>query len=75
MEIDVNRWINTFTFDESASAGSGSLPADEKRMSSCCKGTGRLICNKENRESCNSGGHKDEEIKIRSSRVDCWKWG
>ena len=52
------------------SAGTGSLQADESgidhyQIAGRTSGSGRI-------ESSNSGGHQDEEIKIRPAVESCW---
>jgi hypothetical protein len=64
MERDSNQCLKRFAFSDSASAGIGSLLAEEKRMRSYCSRAGRPICSGENRKSSNNGGHKNEEINL-----------
>jgi hypothetical protein len=58
------QWIKMFAFNDSAPVGSGSLPAEEKRMRICCSRAGRPICSSENRENRIFGGHENERIKM-----------
>jgi hypothetical protein len=62
-----NQWIKRFAFCDSAQAGIGSLPADEELHRSHCRRVGGLICSGRI-EDRNCGGHRDEEIKIRSQQ-------
>lgn len=74
MERDNIQALKGFAFNDSAPAGTGSLPAEEKWMRSYCSRAGRPICSGriENRYN---GGHKDEEIKIRPAVESCWHLG
>jgi len=65
MERDNIQALKGFAFNDSAPAEIGSLPAEEKWMRSYCSRAGRPICSGENRKSSYSGGHSDEEIKMR----------
>lgn len=63
MERDDIQTLKGFAFNDSAPAGIGSLPAEEKRMRSYCSRAGRPICSGRI-ESRYIGGHKNEEIKL-----------
>lgn len=63
MERDSNQCIKGFAFSDSAPAGIGSLPAEEKWMRSYCSRAGRPICSGRI-ESSNIGGYRDEEMKL-----------
>jgi len=66
MKIDRIQWIKgfAFTFSDSATAGIGSLQADEKWMSSHYRSAGRPLWSGRI-ESRYNGGHKNGRIKMR----------
>ncbi len=62
MKTDRIQWIKGFAFCDSA-LGQGP-DAEEELHRSHCRSAGRPICSGENRKSSNSGGHKNEKIKL-----------
>lgn len=66
--------IKRYAFCDAQESRIGSLYGAEKWMRELLQRAGRP-CSGENRESSNSGGHRDEEIKIRPAVESCWHLG